>query len=525
MTLVLTLLFGLIFSAPPQTASGSVEGTVVRTGSTDPIERVQITLSAPGLPTPLNALTDRDGRFSFPTVAPGRYSVRVQRDGYLVPSAAAEAYPTVTVGSGEQVSGLTYHLTPGGTISGRILDPLGRPAVGADVHALRLVYQEGRPTVRHVKAATTNDRGEYRMFWLEAGNYLIRVEKVLTSGPARAYYPGSATAAGAANVRVDAGAESPKVDVSLQKDVTYKISGFLTSIVAAIQSSPQVQFYLSPEDPGEIYDGDSIASNALTGPEDRAAGKFELRGVRPGTYTLIAVVADRSSTPPRYFSGKTAVDVGFQDANDVNLLVTPGRDLRGRVTYTPSVSPPAMPVRIQLSPKGVLPVLPFVPALSAVAEADGTFAILNVPDFQYSVSVVQLGKDDYVSDLRQGSFSVFDVGTIVPGKSANDDFEVIVDSPGATINGTVAAGATVVLFPDERRQENVLLHKRTNASMEGVFSFRGVTPGRYRLFAFNDLPAGAEFNADFMNGFLGEAQEITVAPGDTTAVELRLITK
>jgi hypothetical protein len=567
MTPILTLMFWLALGAAQQTATGSVEGTVLRTGTAEPIERVEVTLS-PGVPTPITVLTDKEGRFSFPNVAPGGYTINIHRDGYLVPGSTldvasfqpAEPSPptrhTVNVGSGESVKGLTFFLTPGGIISGRILDLSGRPSVGVDVYALSPVYQEGRATVSPVKSALTNDRGEYRIFWLEPGSYVVRAQKDLPSGAARAYYPGTGTAAGSVEVRVTEGTESPRIDIALQRDVTYKISGYVTNIVAGLQSplSPSApaadplnrdavrdvlrarliaetrsvtppQFFLSPINADEVYDGVWIGTNALTGAEDVAAGKFEIRNVRPGSYNLIALIADRSSTPPRYFAGKTSVEVGFQDTSDVNLLIAPGRDLRGRVVYTPSVSPPNAPVRVQLRPKGLLPILPLASALSAVAEVDGTFTIFNVPDFQYSVSLSSLGKDDYISDLRQGSFSVFDVGAIVPGKRANDDFEVIVDSPGASINGKVAAGATIVLVPDERRQENLMLHKRTNASSAGVFSFTGVAPGRYRLFAFEYLPTGAEFNREFMNAHLGEAQDITVAPGDTTAVELRLTTR
>ena len=585
---LLTVILWFALGALQQTASGSVQGTVLRTGTTDPIERVQVTL-ATGTQVPISVLTDKEGHFSFFGVVPGRYTISIHRDGYLFPGStqffagfqsasddlayvngfagAAEAGgptapgPAVSVGSSERVAGLTYYLTPGGTISGRILDPLGRPAVNADVVALRLVYREGRPTVLPVKSASSNDRGEYRMYWLEPGDYLVRAEKVLPTGPARAYYPGTARTAASVKVRVSEGAESPKIDFSIQKDESFRISGIVTNIVAgpqnppviapapapvavqpldrealrarlqfeAAQTGPLPQFYLSPIDSDEIYEGFWLGLNALTSAPDRAAGRFEIPNVRPGSYDLISVVTDRSSTPPRYFTGRALVEVGVQDVSDVSLLIAPGRDLRGRIVYPGNVSP-AAPVRVQLRPKGLLPVLPLAPGLSAVAEADGTFRIANVPDLQYSVSAGPLPKDAYVADLRQGGFSIFDVGTIVPGKRGNDEFEVIVDSPGATINGNVteltaplAAGAVVALVPDERRRGNLLLYKRTNASETGVFSFTGIAPGRYTLFAWESIPAGAEFNAEFMDRFRDEGKEIAVDPGDTTAVELRLI--
>jgi hypothetical protein len=550
----LHLILGLALATAQQPARGSVEGTVLRSGTTEPLEGAQVTLVTLSAPVPVlpAVVTDKDGHFSLPNVAPGRYEIRVQRDGYLLVGGSS---PPFNVGPGQRLTGLTFHLVKGGTISGRILDPLGRPSVVATVYALRLAYQEGRPTLLSTKSVSTNDRGEYRIFWLEPGEYYIRAEKTLPAGPARAYYPGTDDAANAVKVRVVEGMESPKIDVSIRNAVLVKISGTVTSIVAALnplrppvdapkdeaearlqaamvaRQAPQI--YLSPIDTDGVYDGTLAVTNTVTNEQDRLAGKFEIQNVRPGTYNLIAVMADRGSTPVRYFMGKTPVDVGFQDASGIAVEVVPGRDLRGRVVYNGASAPPAgSSVRVQLRPKAMLPTMPLTANLSAAVEPDGTFMIPNVPDFQYSVSVSSLPQNAFVADLRQGSFSVFDVGTIVLGRRGGDDFEVIVDSPAATINGRVAAsdaqvaaGAAVVLVPDERRQENPLLYKRTNASEAGVFSITGVAPGRYKLFAWESIPAGAEFNAEFMDAFRDEGTEFTVGPGDTTSVRLRLISR
>ena len=576
---ILTLMLWLAVGPARQTSSGSIEGTILRTGTTDPIDRVMVTLTL-GAPTPpLSAVTDKEGHFAFQSLVPGRYIIRIERDGYLVPgstrpivtlqsaseyaaymTASAAAAATVNVGPSEHLKRLTYYLTPGGKISGRILDPMGRLSAVATVTALRLAYSEGRPILEAVKTTTSNDRGEYRMYWLEPGDYVVRAEKALPAGPVRAYYPGNANAANSVKVRVSEGMESPKIDLVLQKDETFKISGTVTNIVASMQeplvigppppaagqpvdraalrnrlaseaagaSSQEIQFYLSPDNPDEIYDGLWIGTNALTSPQDRAAGKFEIRNVRPGLYTLIAVATDRSSATLRYFVGRASVDLAFQDVAGLNLLIGPGRDLTGRIVFSGAVSPSAS-LRVQLRPKGLLPVLPLAQVLSVVPEADGTFMIPNVPDLPYSVSILGLPKDAYVADLRQGSFSVFDIGTVIPGRRVNDEFEVTVDSPGAIVRGKVTlpneqvvAGAVVALIPDERRQENLLLYKRTQASEAGVFSFAGVAPGRYRLFARENIPMGAEFNAEFRDAIRDEIREITVAPGDTTVVELRL---
>jgi 5-hydroxyisourate hydrolase-like protein (transthyretin family) len=560
---LLALVLWLALGATQQATNGSVEGHVFRSGTTEPIEGVRVSLTD-GPAALAAAFTDKEGRFSFSAVVPGRYTVRIQRDGYLVsstnrppnvalalspvePAAAAAwnagvlagqtatngvAVATVAIRAGEKVPGLAYFLIPGGTISGRVLDNLGRPAASASITALRLNYQEGRPAVFLVKTATTNDRGEYRMFWMEPGEYYIRASKALPTGPARAYYPGADTISRALKVRVSEGAESPKIDIALQRVVSFRISGTVASLLAGVDVPVQdAQFYLIPAESEGIVDGELAVQNQTLLPEDRAAGKFLIANVPAGRYDLVAVLTDRKSSPPRTFMGRAEVDVPFQDAVDASIVIGPSFDLPGKVVSSGRPPLPAT-TRVQLRPKGLFASLPFAANLSATPAPDGSFTIPNLPDLHYSVSMGPLPANTYISDIRQGSFSVFDIGTIGVAGRGDRSFEIVLDAPGATINGKVtaspeqlAAGVSVVLIPDERRRENLTLYKRTTVSANGSFSFSGVAPGRYKLFAWESIPLGAEQNAEFMDTYRDDGTEITVVPGDTPSVELRLIPK
>ena len=443
----------------------------------------------------------------------------------------AAAVVTVNVGAGQQLTGLAYFLIPGGTISGRIVDTLGRPAAAARISAMRLTYQEGRPMALLAKTAASNDRGEYRMFWMEPGEYYIRAEKQLPTGFARVYYPASGNVSGAVKVRVSGGEESPRIDISLQRSMSFRISGSVTSIVAGVDVAQQaVQFYLIPVESGGILDGGLTVQNQLL-PPDEALGKFSISNVQAGRYDLVAVLTDRRSSPPRSFIGRVEVDVPFQNVSGVNVVIAEGVDVYGKVVYSGTPSLPAS-TRVQLQPKGLFSSLPFAAKLTASPAEDGTFTIPNLPDFQYSVSVSPLPPNTYITDIRQGSFSVFDIGTVGVAGRLNRPFEIVLDAPGAVINGKVpaspeqlAAGVTVALIPEERRRENLALYKRGIVSPDGSFSFSGIAPGRYKLFAWESLPPSAEQNSEFMDVYRDAGTEITVVPGDTSSVELRLIPK
>jgi hypothetical protein len=352
----------------------------------------------------------------------------------------------------------------------------------------------------------------------------------LPAGPARAYFPGTEDLALALKVHVSEGTESPKIDVSIQNVVSYKISGTVKSLIAGLTlDSPALQFYLFPTDSNAIVDRPLLVANALTAAADVTAGKFEIRNVQAGRYDMVVVLMDRRGTPARSFLGRARVNVPYQDVADVEVMVGPGADLPGKLTYSGTL--PASP-RVQLRPKGLFQNLSIVGDLGAVPAEDGTFTIFNAPDLEYHVAVTPLPPDVYITDIRQGSFSLFDVGAIGIGGRTGRNFEVVLDSPGATITGRVptsapqlAVGVVVTLIPDERRRENLSLYKRATVSAAGTFSLTGVAPGRYKLFAWESMPSGAEFNAEFMDRYRDDGTDITVVPGDTSDVELRLIPK
>src|SRR6185369_16666479 len=65
---------------------------------------------------------------------------------------------------------------PTGVISGRVVDDDGHPMRDIEVQALVAVYEAGeRRVVPQGNLATTNDRGEFRLFWLPPGNYYVEV--------------------------------------------------------------------------------------------------------------------------------------------------------------------------------------------------------------------------------------------------------------------------------------------------------------------------------------------------------------
>jgi protocatechuate 3,4-dioxygenase beta subunit len=129
------------------------EGTLARTGDTD----VRIVLPAPGGlegriafadgTVPAHALVavgvlpatpTRDGAFAVHDLPPGRYDVRIRGDQL---AALVRRDVIVTAGAVTDLGTLT--VKRGRTVSGRVVDPAGRPVAGARVLAGERLFSEG----------------------------------------------------------------------------------------------------------------------------------------------------------------------------------------------------------------------------------------------------------------------------------------------------------------------------------------------------------------------------------------------
>src|SRR4030095_3411578 len=160
--------------------TGSIEGIVLRFGTTDPISRERVQLRPTSSPNSQIVTADEGGKFAFRDLAPGQYRITVTRDGYVAGeygqrSPGSSGVP-ISLRAQQQVKDARIALTPTGTISGRIINRYGEPVGNANVQALRYTYQDGRRSLTPVQSIRTNDLGEYRLFWMTPGQYIVSAQ-------------------------------------------------------------------------------------------------------------------------------------------------------------------------------------------------------------------------------------------------------------------------------------------------------------------------------------------------------------
>ena len=327
-----------------------VSGQVIEDGTNTPVAdaRVFVVLdderAAPD-GSPPEALSDRDGRYRFDTLPPGRYHIAAQKDGFAPPMDPS-TMQIFEVAAGQVLDGLTVSLRRGGAFAGRVLDPQGQPIANVGVTALlkRLnrndqpagVASSGPPLLMPSGQGQTNDLGEFRIFGLWPGEYVIVATAQSKFGgaatqPAAAttttatYFPGTADVSAAQPVAVQSDETVSDLIIPLVSVPAFKISGVVVDGAGAPVANAMVMLMGGQR-------GTDLLLSLVVGPplmsQSDAGGRFTFGDVPAGAYTLradagLAAASAPSASPTHSGSISTAL----REATRVgrNRRESPGR--------------------------------------------------------------------------------------------------------------------------------------------------------------------------------------------------------
>lgn len=170
-------------SAPAGTAV--IRGVVISSDANPkPIRRARVALS--GVPGGRIVITDDAGGFVFDALPAGRYTVAASKPAYL-PAEYGAVQPgrpgTTIVLAEKQVADVSFAMSLGAVIGGVVRDARGKPMAGVDVGLVALpTVDVPRPSFTQ-SPATTDDRGEYRLYGVPPGRfYVAGVVQTFTPG-------------------------------------------------------------------------------------------------------------------------------------------------------------------------------------------------------------------------------------------------------------------------------------------------------------------------------------------------------
>jgi hypothetical protein len=554
-----------------------LEGFVFQAGSDDPIPKAQVTLTrmitippnqAAGTPLPPNPQippieTDRAGKFSFTDLEPGQYRLAAGKNGFVRANygerTSGGVGSTIILAAGQTMKDANFRLVQTAAISGRVRFASGEPGAGMSVQVLKTSYNTtGQRNFQTVGSGRTDDRGEYRIFWMSPGRYylaimtsrnlltLVSVEgfiisgngstnEIATAGLPTVFYPGVVDPLRASTIEVGAGREASNIDIVLPPTPVYRVRGRLLD--ASGQPPRSASISLVSRDTSISGLSTSASTNY-----NSTSGIFELRDVLPGSYWIRAQASESTATAtiPASAVGRTLSEAlstitsnrSFaqmplevrDDIDGVALNMTAGLSVSGTLRVEGQPIQAATPPRVTLRPtasNGLAPSL-------QPTNADGTFTVTNVFPGEYRVFVTPIPPDYYIKEARIEQTDVLNQPWVI-AEAIRGNLEVVLSSGAGQIDGTVldakaqpVSAIPVVLIPDQDRGRSELF-RFGNTDAMGKFTLRGIPPGNYKIFAWENLEANAYYDPEILRTYEQQGKVVRVEQGSKLTAEVKLI--
>jgi protocatechuate 3,4-dioxygenase beta subunit len=600
MNLLLFVLAALTsaFQALPPRAPSSIEGIVLKLGTTEPLANAVVQLNLEVSDDRLNevervpqpdippeelfhrkATTDSNGRFSFENVRPGEYRlIATYEGGGYVPAEYGQRSPTgegipFEIVSGQKMAGVQLAMSPTGSITGRIYDRDGEPVVKAQVLAMRAIYKNGHRSLTIVQSVVSDDRGDFRLYWLAPGRYFVAAKPdaaefpmnmgmansftspmMHVAPPARfgtyelgttpvihkhklkngdiveemyvpVYYPNSVDMSAATAIVVTGGATTSGINIATGTGlITPKhIRGRVLDAAGRPVSGASISAMPRASDP----------YFAIPRTRSESDGTFEVSGVASGSYQIFVNIASEART----MNGYSEADVGDRDVQLAPITMTTGFRISGRLVVEGTVQPGNGGI---VSYTGITYVGSLVrnpdvggiifgiPEFSPPA-ADGSFTVDNIPAGNFRVLLHQMPADGYIKSMRMGNADVLNDGLrilsnpgapleIVIGVNAGRITGLVGDTRGAALSNR-----TVVLVPDVRLRQRNDLYRVVSTDIAGRFKMQGIAPGDYKLFAWENAETGAWQDPEFIQAYESAGQRIRISEGSNENVQLTVI--
>ena len=282
--------------------------------------------------------------------------MRAERDGYF---GAQNTVQSVDVQANQTVR-VSMSMVPGATVGGTIRDDDGDGVANGTVQIFSVIYTNGFPVLGAAVTTRTNHRGDYRLFWLPAGDYFVGASReVYSKQGARTFYPGTPDLTAATPISLKTGENLERVDFTLKPTRMVTVSGEVTSsappapaptlpagahtplqqaLIAREFSSAMLGLLSRSTTVPDTSDNPVVATVSLNG--NRAAFEFS---APPGSYDLAGLL------PTGGAFGKIRLDIGEQDLRGVSLNIEPPIQIKGTLTVNGS-----LPAGLDLGKPGLL---------------------------------------------------------------------------------------------------------------------------------------------------------------------------
>jgi Carboxypeptidase regulatory-like domain len=532
-------------AAQPQ-GSGMIAGVIVQKANGEPVRKAIISLTWHGNPRSwATAMTDGAGRFKFEDLPAGKYSIDAWKDGAGRAAYGGETmrqlFEYVTLAEGQRRSDIVLRMIRPAYISGTVLDEQGDPMVGATISLWMEAYPRGTREIIQQGNARSNDRGEYRMpvndagrFYLSAGDenqgFRFGGTQAQREMYARQFYGGATDWKRATPITVAPGDQIRGIDLHLSPLRSFTLRGRIAGV-------PELP---APADEGGQVGKASVFVNIQLGALSESGQiqnmfgtgvappdyKFEFQNILPGRYRLSASmqpprIPGQTAGPGKTYWASQKLDL-VADPGEITIAMAPAVDIKGQVR--------AEGGGFEKNEFKVALTSPDTPSQPVFAKtgAEGRFTLEQVPPGIWDIGVEPIPPGGYIKSMRFGKQDVLTEDMEI-GPGSDSPLIVVMSSRGGKIDGEISDPAVaghraifILLAPTGRFRRVMSFFNIVESDSDGKFKLRGITPGTYKLLAFQEAPPGDPRNPDLVERLGGETIEI--AEGEMVNAKVDVIT-
>ena len=526
---------GLRAQSPPSARAGDrvVSGVVMSGANGQPLQGAGLTLrDTTDFQSVAQTTSDAEGRFSFQSLADGRYELTASHRGFV--TSAYEEHngdsTAIVTGKGLVTTGLVLTLAPQAVIYGTVSEDSGDPVPHALVSLYRLNGRGGTGRMVRAGLANADEMGRYELGSLAPGTYYLcaagtpwyathrRSASVEQIGPPDqqppspldvAYpttcYPDVTDSAGAEPIPVQAG---DRVPVNLMLHAVPAVHIFIH-----VPSLNARGGFVAPQLNQEVFGISTPANgtyNFIRDPNlanQDSPATVEIEGLAPGQYQVQLGDASRSGQSSRFASvDASAADVSLDASSMPAMAAVSGKvAMAGGGSLPASLSISLLPeqdIQSGVAPGGFAPVAP-----------DGSFQIPGVRPGDYEVRLNAAGTTLAVTQLAATGAAAG--GRILHVGSAPISIAALAAPANASVygfaqrDGKPAPGVFVLLVPISPNAGREAWQPNQTDS-DGSFLFLHVMPGAYRLVAIEQGWTLAWARPEVIGRYLARGAEVMV---------------
>ncbi|HEY8186856.1 MAG TPA: carboxypeptidase-like regulatory domain-containing protein [Pyrinomonadaceae bacterium] len=525
------------------TGHSTITGRAVYDDTGRPARRVPVMLfSKDNQAESRKAVTNADGEFSFKNVSAGDYRVVMgfsgHTNGFSWSNLEKRTGVEVSV-DGSSTTNVQVKAERGASITGKVTYPDGEAAVGAQVNVFMKVGKQWTHAPFVASGAETDDRGVFRIYPLQPGEYIVSVmeqslvieerdggtmETVGNKSINPYYFSDASSMKNARVIQVESGRETSNIDLTLAERATYQVAGSVT-----VSGKPLAGVYLRLDPHDEGLSGPTLTRPYGISTRADKDGRWTFKDVPDGFYDvrIDPITFDgRQMAWNKFLAQRQEVTIAGADVLDVVIALTEGGRISGTIVVEGNKP---LPASLNISSERIEPnkSYGYVSSRSVDVDAKGAFLLEGIAPGENTLSV-RSEKQYFVKSITWNNRDLLrQTLKVEEGREVKGVVVVLSQEVGRLSghivtrqNGKPMSKAFVVLLPLEEAKwsrRDALVGGEADSA--GAFSVSG-PPGEYLLIVVPADLSRSMKSLDDIRKMAPKATRVTLKTAPQSEVEI-----